>query len=489
MEEFPRSDDFSGEESAIPFANPSASWEKTPTNEVSVGDLLAHHWQAVFDYASICTISPQSAKKLAGGAFLRTFGDLSPGSTARGSSSPWRVRLLSAVVLTTKEWSGDERGLALQPDLRARHRGEPGARPRPAHANLVLRAFNALPPRAQARLWHTEVEAEDIATSAALGSLNPQAARVELQRDRVLLRTACQQAHLNLGTDHCRRFNRLLDIHAGRPGVPIMADLQEHLETCGFCRRAADQLDHSGDRLPLLLAEAVLGFGATAYLASRTSRPIVPGPPAVPTPVPQRPGRHRRFVPLLRRALRRLRLPPVLAVVVVGNVVIAAAVTAFLALSPDSPLKADPAPARPEPGPGSVPPTRFRNVATGLCLDTRTPAEAGATAITTPCATQSTQLWRFDSNGLLRNEGTEDLCLAFHLASFRLQLASCTARTGDVPASAFDLLPDGRLVPRPDPTLAITPVDLGADTAVILKPADPGAPKAIQRWTASTLTQ
>lgn len=44
------------------------------------------------------------------------------------------------------------------------------------------------------------------------------------------------------------------------------------MNKCGYCRYAADQLDQSGGRLPVLLAEAVLGWGARPYLDSRPGR-------------------------------------------------------------------------------------------------------------------------------------------------------------------------------------------------------------------------
>ncbi|MFD3442586.1 RICIN domain-containing protein [Streptomyces sp. NPDC058685] len=496
MKEFPRPSASSGGESPIPDENPPLASEKAQTNGISVSSLLAHHWRAVLDYASICTVSPESAKKLAGGAFLRTIGDLSPatpGSDVPGPASPWRIRLLTAVLQTAGEWGGDERRFTLQPGLRELHGDKAGSPSRPEHTNLVRRAFAALPERAQARLWHAEVEAEDIGTSAVIGSPNPAAARVELQRDRVLLRTACQQAHLNLGGDYCRRYNRLLDVYTSRPGVPMMADLQEHLDSCAFCRRAADQFDHSGDRLRRLLAGAVLEFGADAYLAARRAGPGTTGG-AVPTgdPLPEH-GRHRTPGSRANPVLRQVRQRPVLALVVAGNVVIAALAAGFFLFPADSPSAASPPPsappsATPAPGPSAAPSARFRNAATSLCLDARSPATSGATAVTAPCSTQPTQRWRFDASGLLRNAGTDDLCLAFHRTSFRLQLSPCSTLTGDEPASPFDLSPDGLLVPREEQGLAVVPVDRTAYTAVVLKPAVPPSSDATQQWRSDPLT-
>lgn len=468
------------------------------TNGISVSSLLAHHWRAVLDYAYICTVSPESAKKLAGGAFLRTIGDLSPGapgspgSDAPGPASPWRIRLLTAVLQTAREWAGDERRFTLQPGLRELPGDRAGAQSRPEHTNLVRRAFNALPERAQARLWHAEVEAEDIGTSAVIGSPNPAAARVELQRDRVLLRTACQQAHLNLGGDYCRRYNRLLDVYTSRPGVPMMADLQEHLDSCAFCRRAADQLDHSGGRLRRLLAGAVLEFGADAYLAARQAGTATTGG-AVPAgdPLPEH-GRHRTPGSQPRLVLRQALQRPVLTLVIAGNVVIAALAAGFFLFPADSPSSASPAPSAPPsatapaPGPSAAPSARFRNAATSLCLDARSPATSGATAVTAPCSTQPTQRWQFDAAGLLRNAGTDDLCLAFHRTSFRLQLSPCSTQSGDEAASPFDLSPDGLLVPREEQGLAVVPVDRTAYTAVVLKPAQSSS--ATQQWRSDALT-
>lgn len=257
-----------------------------------VEEVLALHGKPVLDYAALCTGPlPGAAERLAGQAFRNTYGDM---ASHAGAGSPWRPRLLAAVLDAAREWSTDDRRSSLHPDLRGdatpatrraaydpygTHRGGMG------RGGLLLHAFRNLPDRTQALLWHTEVEGEDIEAVASLLDADPSLLNPE--RARTLLRDKCVEAHLDLAPDeHCRRHNRLIDIHA-RPGTgETMAEVLEHLDGCAYCGAAADQLDQSPDRLPALLAEAVLGFRAADYLATRPARPPITPARTRSAPVP-----------------------------------------------------------------------------------------------------------------------------------------------------------------------------------------------------------
>jgi hypothetical protein len=94
-----------------------------------------------------------------------------------------------------------------------------------------------------------------------------------LEKARELLRAGTIEAHSALAPrEECRRYSRLLEALVRRTKTNTCRDLLRHMNKCGYCRYASDQLDQSGGRLPVLLAEAVLGWGARPYLDSRPCR-------------------------------------------------------------------------------------------------------------------------------------------------------------------------------------------------------------------------
>lgn len=235
--------------------------------------LLARHWAAVHSYARLCTSGTQYAGMLTTVAFARLFGEYGrwPGETVA-----WLPRLLVTVRGIAAEWDADHRRSQLHPDL---HPGpEDGDRASarllpPENRRLVSRAFQELPEPARCILWHAEVEAEDLAIPAELLGLTAADAPAQLEKARELLRAGTLEAHSVLAPrEECRRYNRLLDASVRQGGAKTSRDVLRHMNKCGYCRYAADQLDQSGGRLPVLLAEAVLGWGARPYLDSRPGR-------------------------------------------------------------------------------------------------------------------------------------------------------------------------------------------------------------------------
>ncbi|TLS41766.1 hydrolase [Streptomyces montanus] len=237
------------------------------------GELLARHWVAVHSYARLCTNGAQYAGMLTTAAFTRLFGQSARQS---GPTAAWRPRLLVTVRRIAAEWSADNRRTLLHPGLQPRQDDRDRAAARllpPENRRLVAGAFQQLPEAARCILWHAEVEAEDLAIPAGLLGLAPQDAPTRLERARALLRRHCLEGHRELAPEgECHRYSRLLDASLRGRGTPSCPDLREHLDRCRHCRYTADQLDHSGDRLALLLAEALLVWGAREYLDSRPGR-------------------------------------------------------------------------------------------------------------------------------------------------------------------------------------------------------------------------
>ncbi|MEU4039484.1 ricin-type beta-trefoil lectin domain protein [Streptomyces collinus] len=261
-------------------------WTGTAPALSPVGELLDRHWEAAFAYARLCTDGPRAAGMLTTAAFTRLFGE---SLRQAGPSAAWRPHLLVTVRRIAAEWEGDGRQELLHPAVRA----APGSGERaaarmlpPPGRRLLSRAFQRLPQAARAVLWHTEVENEPLAVPAALLGLDEEETRIELRRAHERLREECLQAHRELAPEvECQKYLRMLDVTYRRGGVAIDPDLQRHLAGCRHCRQTADQLDRFNAGLGLALAEAVLGWGAHAYLesrAARTEQDAAPVPPPAP---------------------------------------------------------------------------------------------------------------------------------------------------------------------------------------------------------------
>ena len=237
-----------------------------------VGELLDRHWEAAFGYARLCTDGPRSAGMLTTAAFTRLFGET---LRQNGPTSAWRPHLLVTVRRIAAEWAGDHRLDMLHPELlTGTGEGErPASRLLPSQRRRLLSgAFQRLPQSARCLLWHVEVEAEPLTSPAGLLGLDEEGARVELGRARDRLREECLQLHRELAPDEeCRRYLRLLDVTYRRGGLTLDPDLRAHIEGCGHCSAAADQLDQFNHGLGAALAEAVLGWGGRAYAESRAN--------------------------------------------------------------------------------------------------------------------------------------------------------------------------------------------------------------------------
>ncbi|GGY05852.1 hypothetical protein GCM10010384_07530 [Streptomyces djakartensis] len=239
-----------------------------------VGELLDRHWEAAFAYARLCTDGPRSAGILTTAAFTRIFGET---LRQNGPTAAWRPHLLVTVRRVAAEWATDHKGEMLHPDLlsgagtgeRVAARLLP-----PQHRRLLSGAFQRLPQSARCLLWHIDVEAEPLAEPAGLLGLDEEGARVELGRARDRLREECLQLHRELAPDEeCRRYLRLLDVTYRRGGHDIDPDLRAHIEGCGHCSAASDQLGRFNHGLGPALAEAVLGWGGREYAECRVSGP------------------------------------------------------------------------------------------------------------------------------------------------------------------------------------------------------------------------
>jgi hypothetical protein len=481
-----------------------------------VGELLDRHWEAAFAYARLCTDGARPAGMLTTAAFTRLFGE---SLRQTGPTSAWRPQLLVTVRRIAAEWDTDHRREMLHPELRseAGHGERVAARLLPpADRRLLSGAFQRLPQSARCLLWHTEVEAEPIAIPAGLLGLEDADARVELGRARERLREECLQVHRELAPEQeCRHYLRLLDVTYRRGGVDLDPDLRGHLDRCRHCRYTADQLGQFNGALGIALAEAVLGWGAQAYLESRAGlgQDTAALPEETPAPMPgenfapaapgprtaARRSTHkcsRRAAARRAAAARRRNLAA--AVLTVSGLIVLPLVLWSTMGSPNGNTQGDGGQPSDAPGSGAGTPTsdpswvgagdttqgdlhgRLHNLESGLCVGiVGDKAVKGAETELAKCSSKQSQQWSYESDGLLRSAADPDLCLDSHLG-FSVRLAPCAGASKPATKSVrYDFTLQGTLVPRWDQDLALTPAATDGSGALVLKTR---GDDAVQRW-------
>ncbi|MFJ5303049.1 RICIN domain-containing protein [Streptomyces sp. NPDC088350] len=471
----------------------------------SVALLMARHWQPVQDYAAICLAATGSAPAMAtAAAFHQVFDRLTFGE----HGVALRPRLLLTVRDTIREWSSEERISGVLPDLEKPSGGRAIRVAKSMTAEnrkLAERSFQTLPPLAQCLLWHTEVEAESIMVPAALVGMDTDNASAALQQAHEKFREGCVRAHRELApTQDCRFYNRLLDVPIRRGGA-LLPDVQQHLAQCRYCRFAAEQLSYFEGGLGVLLAEAVLGWGARPYLASRPGRARHDARTKTASRHGGRggggSGRHRllsripapgrRIVDAARSARSSRSLFVGVGLIGAGALAIVLAVS----LWPDHGGTADPVASTSgsggsghvsssAPGTARLPTapqrTRLRNAAADLCLDIQGTLKAGADTVLAACSSAKSQEWSYETDGLLRSVASPGLCLDSHADAGVVVLGTCAdakaKRGNDV---RYDLTVQGELLPRWESGLALTSTTKDAGADVVLKIRDGSA---TQRW-------
>ncbi|MFJ9539534.1 ricin-type beta-trefoil lectin domain protein [Streptomyces sp. NPDC101225] len=481
-----------------------------------VGELLDRHWEAGFAYARLCTDAAPSAGMLTTAAFTRLFGET---LRQNGPTSAWRPQLLVTVRRIAAEWDNDHRREHLNPGLCAGGERAAALLLPSAGRRLLSGAFQRVPQSARCLLWHIEVEAEAPDVPAGLLGLEVEDARVELERARERLREECLQVHRELAPEQeCRRFLRMLDVTYRRGGTDIDPDLGAHLSRCRHCLHTADQLAQFNHGLGLALAEAVLGWGARAYVESRTALPEDPGPLPPEVPLPPIPGEP--FAPVSgpaprpegrvasrrsahraarRRAAARRRNLALAVVTVSGLIVLPLILWSVLGSDGTTTAGGHPTPTS---GQGKGSPTadpswvgtstgaqgtlrgRLRNLGSGLCVAVvgRKPVE-GAEAQLTGCSSAGVQQWSYATDGRLRSVADPGLCLDSHLG-FSVRLVPCTGTSDPKGRNVrYDFTLQGTLVPRWNQDLALAPAATDGSGALVAKNRDGGD---VQRWVFAT---
>ncbi|MGW5335702.1 RICIN domain-containing protein [Streptomyces bauhiniae] len=455
--------------------------------------LMARHWQPAADYAVICLAGPGPlAHMVTAAVFHQALDRLALGEPAEAL----RPRLLVAVRDTVLDWAATDRLTAALPGL-AKPAGGRGMRAAnsltPENRALAERAFHQLPRLEQTLLWHTEVEAEPVSIPAALLGVDPVGAAAALDQGREKLRAGVLRAHRELApSGECRHYNRLLDVPVRRGGG-VLPDVREHLDACSYCRYAAEQLGQIDGGAGLLLAEAVLGWGARRYLDSRPGR----GQAAAPGQAPRSGGRRRAAKRGPGRRGTGWSLRTGAGVVSAGLLATGLAfavwpeaerhrtpVASAGAAPAADPRTAEPAATAPATPPPAGRPIRLRNAGAGLCLAIKGEPERGGLVTLALCSDAVTQQWTYDADGLVHSQADPELCLDSHADAAVVILGTCddagTERGDDV---RYDLTVRGELLPRWDETLALASADArpGADIVVSLRDRSPA-----QHWLTDT---
>ncbi|MEU1271569.1 ricin-type beta-trefoil lectin domain protein [Streptomyces sp. NPDC005799] len=518
-------------------------WTGTTPALQPVGELLDRHWEAGFAYARLCTDGTPAAGMLTTAAFTRLFGET---LRQNGPTSAWRPQLLVTVRRIAAEWDNDHRREHLHPELRSAAEGGDRvvAHLLPsAERRLLSGAFQRLPQSLRCVLWHVEVEAEPLEIPGGLLGLEVEDARVELGRARDRLREECLQVHRELAPEQeCRRYLRMLDVTYRRGGIDVDPDLAEHLARCTHCRHTADQLAQFNHGLGLALAEAVLGWGAQAYVQSRIAGPLrdgTPPPAEARPPKPQgivgesftmagepfttpgtpfmrtreafpaagapadtapgaRPASRRSAHKAARRAAARRRNLTAAVLTVSGLVVLPVVLWSVLGSGDDpAPTAGGHASPTPEPGRSTAAehPSwisaaeaaqgdvqgRLHNLDSGLCIAVvgKKVVQGAETELAT-CSSATGQQWAYETDGRLRSVADPELCLDSHLA-YSVQLAPCTA--GNPKNIRYDFTLQGTVVPRWNQNLALSPAATDGSGALVVKTRDD---TDAQRWAFDT---
>lgn len=238
------------------------------------GLLYERHADAARRLARALTSDRADAEDLVADAFAQVLATLRRGS---GPESAFRAYLLT----TLRHAHGLRlRGVdRVRPtdDLEALDRGVPFDDPAVVsfeHA-AAAQAFGSLPERWQLVLWHTEVERQRAAEVAVLLGMSPASVSALAYRAREGLRQAYLARHLGTVQDErCSRTRSLLSAHVrGATSRRDARGVEDHLGQCRPCTALYLELRELNTSIAGVLAPALLGAGAAAYLAGGTAGP------------------------------------------------------------------------------------------------------------------------------------------------------------------------------------------------------------------------
>jgi RNA polymerase sigma factor (sigma-70 family) len=231
------------------------------------GILYARHYDRVLRLARHIVPAQADAEDVVAETFVKVLAAIKGGSGPTEAFVPY---VLTATRRVAFAKASDQR--TELPADSADLIGAAGAFPDPAEAvpdrTLIARAFEELPERWAAVLWHTEVEQYRPAELALLLGISPNNVAALRYRAREGLRQAYLQAHLSVARPGCQPAAGLLGGYVR--GTLSRRDaklVDEHLSRCGDCQAALAELDAINGSMRGMLAPVVLGGAAAGYLA------------------------------------------------------------------------------------------------------------------------------------------------------------------------------------------------------------------------------
>jgi RNA polymerase sigma factor (sigma-70 family) len=231
------------------------------------GILYERHIAAARRIARQITPSPADVDDVVAETFARVLAAIRRGG---GPAEAFRPYLVTAARRVAFDYVRGQRIQVPTDDAELPDPGEPFVDPAEAslERSLVTRAYSSLPERWSAVLWHTEIEQARPAEVALLLGISPNSVAALRYRAREGLRQAYLQMHLSSVRADCQPA-------AGKLGAYVRGALArrdarqvaDHLSQCDDCTVAHAELVSINKTLRGVLAPAVVGGQAAAYLA------------------------------------------------------------------------------------------------------------------------------------------------------------------------------------------------------------------------------
>ena len=236
-------------------------------NADAYGILYERHAGAARRVARQVTPSPADVDDVVSETFTRVLAAIRRGS---GPAEAFRPYLVTAARRVALDHLRGQRTQVPTDDAELPDPGEPFVDPAEASLEraLVARAYTSLPERWSAVLWHTEIEQARPAEVALILGISPNSVAALRYRAREGLRQAYLQMHLSRVRAECQPV-------AGKLGAYVRGALSrrdagqvvDHLSHCDDCTVAHAELVAINKTLRGVLAPAILGGQAAAYLA------------------------------------------------------------------------------------------------------------------------------------------------------------------------------------------------------------------------------
>ncbi len=239
------------------------------------GELFARHKQAADRLARTLTTGAE-ADDLVSDAFNKVLDVLLKGG---GPDLAFRAYLLTSVRRLHIDKIRSHQRATPTDDLEAHDKGVHVTDPAVAdfEGGAAARAFASLPERWQMVLWHLEVENQKPAEIAPLLGMSANSVSALAYRAREGLRQAFLNEHAQDATDAaCRETQPLLGAYVRKAlSRRDTTKVEAHLDDCRKCTAAYLELAEVNTSIGAVIAPALLGTAAIAYLATGTSKAVV----------------------------------------------------------------------------------------------------------------------------------------------------------------------------------------------------------------------